>query len=146
MAERDNPGPYVRAAVLCKDVTTESAGQVNGFVGLLDQIVLPADPASTPTGYLRVETKVVVQLVAGAARGKRAVVKFETEDPTGIRTEGGGLPVEFLAEESSVVTIQIDYEIDVVNEGVHWLEVYIVPDTHARTRLVTRIPLSISYG
>jgi hypothetical protein len=106
---------------------------------------LGADPRAAAGGVLRFETKAVLQLVAGAAAGKRATIKLETEDPTGAPATLGELPVTFLDEPDAGLTVQIDWGIDFVHEGLYWLNVYIVPDLHARARLLTRIPLNISF-
>jgi hypothetical protein len=44
-----------------------------------------------------------------------------------------------------VASIVIDYEVNVTHDGAHWLDVYVVPDVHARTRLLTRIPFTVNY-
>lgn len=89
MPTHENPGPYVRSAALCKSVTTDLTGQVTGLVDLMDRIMVSANKPGAPMPPFRAEMKAVVQLMAGVARGKRVLLKFETRDQSGSRQTAG---------------------------------------------------------
>jgi hypothetical protein len=154
MPKDNNLGPYVRHAAFCGQIKRDQVGHISGLDGLTSNLFLRMRPSSdlgTSTVSLssmpnfRTELKVLVVLVAGDARGRGATLKFEMEDPTGIQQPVGELPIEFIDSSDATATVEIAYELEITCPGLYWLDIYIAPDLAARTRLLSRIPLSVHY-
>lgn len=130
-------GPYLRTAVLCKDVLEEKDGTLS-LIRILDTIVqrqAPDGPDEMPNFDLNVNA--VISFKAGESTGD-FTTRMELTSPSGrvleesshkfsLKHPGGGQ--NFIA----------NFAFEATEEGLHWVNVYLDEE------LITRMPLRIGY-
>ena len=147
MDEPSHRGPFLSVAVLAPQAATSPNGRLTGLNGVTDYIQFP-NQGTDEMPAMVVKLQLVVVLVAGEARGKSFTVAIQSEAPSGKRSLRQDYPIEFhdRAESPATITFEIPAHID--EEGPHWFDVILAPrgpDQDEEERLLTRVPLTISY-
>lgn len=143
-------GPFLRSAILCREVTQDTGGNVTAMSGIVSRIGVTGRNSTEPgqMPHVRVELKLVLLLTAGeGGKGKSFSVRVRSEGPEEKMVQRGEAEVSFLDEEACTVNLVVDFALQVAREGAYWFEVYLFPPSHSedRKRLLTRIPLFLEY-
>lgn len=130
-------GPYLTAAVICKEAR-QASDHTWSLLGLYDQYPVQGgtdDPEVMPP--TKVTTTLFLQFRSGSARG-RWTVTVRPEKPSGLRMRGGDLPILFRGEEMGE-PIRLNLENVFDEEGLYWFDILL------NGTLITRVPLRVTY-
>lgn len=134
-------GPYVNVAVFCEKALQEADG-VLSLIRIVDtinvQTVGPDAPDQLPEG-MNIDTTLVVVLKPGDAKGNQSL-RIILEHPSGERHDGPQMSVPFAGAPNSGVNVLVPLKMGIQDIGLYWADVFV------NDRLVTRVPLEISYG
>jgi hypothetical protein len=145
MAAADGGGPYVQAATFCETIIRGAETGRLSLINIIDGIIVVGpDPDEMPPfsiGNLRV----VVNLWAGQAKGRYGL-KLRPEEPSGLQGDLINLgSLNFSASRPGIDTIRPMPPYEVTEEGKYWFDVLLSPGRDQDDRLLTRIPLTVTY-
>lgn len=134
-------GPYVGAATFCERVLEEKDGVLSA-TRMVNQINLktegPDAPDEMPAGIV-IQTTLLIILRAGQARGSQTV-QISIEAPDGSRTDGPEVAVNFGGGPEGGINMVLPMQLAISIAGLYWADVKV------NKRLVTRVPLDVTYG
>lgn len=136
-------GPYVQAALFCERALQESDG-VLSLMRIVDQINVqgqgPDAPTSFPEGTaVPLQTTFVVMLKPGEARGTQSL-RVDLEAPDGTRQTLTETSLSFTGGPNNGQNMLLNLNMGIDKMGLYWADVFV------NGRLVTRVPLQITYG
>ena len=140
-------GPFLLVAALCETVVEANDGRLS-VVNVIEQVTASASGPEPPDEMppLSLALKAVIALKAGTAKGRYGI-RFEPEDPSGLKLQALEAPVQFGGDEASGVRVIVELQLQIEREGVYWIEVTLVRGRGGAQadELLTRIPLSVVY-
>jgi hypothetical protein len=135
-------GPYVNVAVFCEKTLQESDG-VLSLIRIVDtinvQAVGPSAPDHLPDEGIPLDTTLVIILKPGQAKGNQSL-RVVMEHPSGERHDGPEMSIPFSGAGRTGVNVLLPVKMMLKDAGLYWADVFV------NGRLVTRVPLEISYG
>lgn len=137
-------GPYVQAASFCETIIRGKETGRLSMINIIDGIaVVGADPDEMPSVSLA-NLKIVVNLWAGQAKG-RYTLKLRPEEPSGMQGDMINLGSLNFSTQPGIDTIVPMPPFEVGEEGKYWFDVILSPGRDEEDRLLSRIPLTVSY-
>jgi hypothetical protein len=140
-------GPYAQSAVLCETfIRGAESGQMT-LVNILEGIGVsgPDLRAMTPI-VIGAPIKLVVRLCGGDST-ERYSLGLRSEAPSGTQRELLELAdIEFSKAEGNIFSTVLPMpQYEVTEPGTHWFDLLIRGHREEQPRLLTRIPLNVSY-
>ena len=144
MAAADG-GPYVQVATFCETIIVGAETRRLSMINIVDAIaVIGPDPDQMPVISLA-NLKIVINLWAGQTKGRYAL-KLRPEEPSGLQGDLIGLgSLNFSSSQPGIDTIRPMPPYEVTEEGKYWFDVLLSPGHDQEDRLLTRIPLTVTY-
>jgi hypothetical protein len=139
-------GPHVAIAALCERVITEGDG-VLSIIRVVDRVTQTAtgpDPPDKMPPLVIQNVQMVFTLKADQAKG-RHVLKFFLNHPDPTRREVIGEQDITLIPGNQGVNLVIGLQLELAEEGVHWIDVMFGPPGEEPHQLLTRVPLEVMY-
>jgi hypothetical protein len=138
-------GPYLSVAVLCEKVLREQNG-VFSAIRIVDRSTIthvgPDVPDEMPP--TKVDLTALVILKAGDARGRYAL-RLQPERPSGHKMDPLDFAIRFDAGPDQGQALVLPLQMEVDEEGLYWLDLFFVPGRGEKEKLLTRMPLTVSY-
>jgi hypothetical protein len=115
------------------------------MINIIDGVaVVGPDPDEMPP-FSIANLRIVVNLWAGQAKGRYAL-KLRPEEPSGLQGEPINLgSLNFTTAQPGIDTIRPMPPYEVTEEGKYWFDVLLSPGRGEEDRLLTRIPLTVTY-
>jgi hypothetical protein len=139
------PGPYLQAALFCDRVLEERDGALSA-IRIIDRQMTQAIGADVPTDMppVLLQSTLLVMLKSGDARG-RFTVRVRPEAPSGLQMPHMDIPVSFEGDGDRGVNLVVPLQLQLVEEGLYWFDVFLVDERGDSQTLLTRAPLRTLY-
>ncbi|MGI9081012.1 MAG: hypothetical protein ACR2FZ_01855 [Thermoleophilaceae bacterium] len=138
-------GPFLQTAVLCEKVLTEANG-VFSAIRIVDRFTTHATgadvPDEMPPGVIDLTALVIVK--AGDARGRFAI-RLRPERPSGRQMDAIDFPIRFDGGPDQGQGLVLPMQMEMDEEGLYWIDVFLVARSGQAETLMTRMPLTIRY-
>lgn len=138
-------GPFLQTALLCQKVLTEEDG-VFSAIRIVDRFTThaagPDVPDEMPPGIIDLTALVIVK--AGDARG-RFGIRLRPQRPSGQQMDAMDFPIRFDGAPDQGQALVLPMQMQMDEEGLYWIDVFLVDRSGQKEDLLTRMPITIRY-